>query len=126
MLDVRSQMGIAGDLGRLTQFQTAQAIPEAAKAGGAGDAMGLGAGIALGQQMAASMASNLGQQQKQQEPAAPQQTASAPCPKCNKPVPLNAKFCPECGTAQQLKCPQCGQPVEGGAKFCPECGKSLK
>ncbi len=126
MLDVRSQMGIAGDLGRLTQFQTAQAIPEAAKAGGAGDAMGLGAGIALGQQMAASMASNLGQQQKQQEPAAPQQVVGAACPKCNKPVPPSAKFCPECGAPQQLTCPQCGQPVEGSAKFCPECGKSLK
>lgn len=126
MIDVRSQMGIAGDLGRLTQFQTAQAIPEAAKAGGAGDAMGLGAGIALGQQMAASMASNLGQQQKQQAPAVQEQPAGNPCPKCNSLVPPNAKFCPECGAAQQLKCPQCGQPVEGSAKFCPECGKSLK
>ena len=32
MLDTRSQMGIVGDMGRFTQFQTAQAIPAAAQA----------------------------------------------------------------------------------------------
>ena len=42
VLDARSQMGLAGDLGRYTQFQTAQAIPEAAKAGGAGEGYGTG------------------------------------------------------------------------------------
>ena len=33
MMDVRAQMGVVGDMGRFTQFQTAQAIPEAARAG---------------------------------------------------------------------------------------------
>jgi len=56
-LDTRSKMAVLGDLGKFTQFQTAQAIGDAAKnpGGGAGAGMGLGAGIAMGQQMAATM-----------------------------------------------------------------------
>ena len=74
MMDLRSQMGIVGDMGRYTQFQTAQAIPEAAKSGGAGEFMGMGAGIAMGQRMAGAMASSLTQppaeQHSQPAPAA--------------------------------------------------------
>ncbi len=126
VLDARSQMGLAGDLGRYTQFQTAQAIPEAAKAGGAGEAMGLGAGIALGQQMAASMAANLPQQQKSETTQSPQASPSKICPKCGSSNAVTAKFCSECGAALQRHCPECGKPVDPGARFCPECGKSLK
>ncbi|MFO1268444.1 MAG: SPFH domain-containing protein [Rubrivivax sp.] len=58
ILDQKIGMGMVGnDMGRFMQYQTAQAIPEFAKgaaAGGGvvGDAMGLGAGVALGQVMA--------------------------------------------------------------------------
>ncbi len=126
VLDARSQIGLAGDLERYTQFQTAQAIPEAAKAGGAGEAMGLGAGIALGQQMAASMASNLSQQQKPQPSQSPEPAADRICPKCGSGNVVTAKFCSECGASLQRHCPECGKPVDPAAKFCPECGKGLK
>jgi membrane protease subunit (stomatin/prohibitin family) len=126
MLDVRSQMGIAGDLDRLTRFQTAQAIPEAAKAGGAGDMMGMGAGMALGQQMGAAMASNLGQQQKPAQSAPPQAAVSGKfCPQCGTTVIGGAKFCAECGQALSAVCPQCGKSADAAAKFCPECGTKL-
>lgn len=57
-LDKRSSMGIIGDLSKYTQFQTAEAIGNAAKnpGSGMGDAMGLGAGFAMAQQMAQAMA----------------------------------------------------------------------
>ncbi len=129
MLDTRSQMGIVGDMGRYAQFQTAQAIPEAAKAGGgAGEFMGMGAGVALGQQMAASMAGAFGQPGGQQ----PQQTLPAQpadgtnfCHQCGSPANPGAKFCSECGEALQASCPQCGKPVKPGAKFCSECGHKM-
>lgn len=56
-LDKRSSMGIIGDLSRYTQYQTAEAIGDAAQnpGGGMGDAMGLGAGFAMANQMAQSM-----------------------------------------------------------------------
>lgn len=54
-------MGMVGDMGRLTQFQTAQSIPIAAanEGGGAGVGAGLGAGLAMGQTMASSMISSM-------------------------------------------------------------------
>ena len=127
MLDTRSQMGVAGDLGRLTQFQTAQAIPEAAKSGGAGDFMGMGAGIAMGQQMASAMISNLSQTQKEQPGQTAQpQSPGKPCPQCSKPVSADAKFCPECGTSLRSSCPKCGKPNDAAAQFCQDCGEKLK
>jgi len=123
MLDTRTQMGIVGDMGRFTQFQTAQAITDAAKAGGgAGDFMGMGAGIAMGQQMASAMAMSLSKPQQAQEP----QQSGKVCSQCGHAVADNAKFCPECGASMQPKCPQCGQTNAADAKFCKECGQKLK
>ena len=58
VLDKRSEMGIVGDLGRFTQYQAATAIEKAASnpsGGGAGDAMTMGMGLAMGQRMAEAM-----------------------------------------------------------------------
>ena len=59
ILDQKIGMGmVGGDMGKFMQYQTAQSMPELAKGAGngggsiAGDAMGLGAGVALGQVMA--------------------------------------------------------------------------
>ncbi|EWM16702.1 antifreeze protein, type I [Kutzneria sp. 744] len=51
-LDKRTQMGIVGDLNQYTQFQTANAIGDAANnPGGAGEGLGVGLGMALGQRV---------------------------------------------------------------------------
>jgi membrane protease subunit (stomatin/prohibitin family) len=74
-LDTRISMGMAGDLGKFTQYQTATAIPMAAQNEGgiAGIGAGLAAGAALGQTMAAGLAGAQGQPQ-----AAPQPAQQAP------------------------------------------------
>jgi membrane protease subunit (stomatin/prohibitin family) len=65
ILDQKIGMGmVGGNMGQFMQYQTAQAIPEFAKgaAGGggiAGDAMGLGAGVALGQVLAQQLGQGL-------------------------------------------------------------------
>ena len=69
ILDQKIGMGmVGGDMGKFMQYQTAQAIPNIAQGGGgggnggsgiAGDAMGLGAGMALGQVMAQQLAHGL-------------------------------------------------------------------
>lgn len=58
VLDQRIGMNMVGDLGKYTQYQTANAIPVAAanEGGVAGAGVGLGAGIAMGQAMAGTMA----------------------------------------------------------------------
>ncbi len=64
VLDQKIGMGMVGnDMGKFMQYQTAQAIPAMAQGAGgsgiAGDAMGLGAGVALGQVLAQNLQQGL-------------------------------------------------------------------
>ncbi|WP_373740294.1 SPFH domain-containing protein [Neisseria sp.] len=74
-LDKKISMGIIGDMGKYTQYQTAEAIPLAAQNEGglAGIGAGLGVGAGIGQAMAGAMA---GMDQPQTGQTAPVQTAS--------------------------------------------------
>jgi membrane protease subunit (stomatin/prohibitin family) len=77
MLDTKIGMNVIGDMGRYTQFQTANAIPLAAQNEGgiAGIGAGLGAGMTMGQVMAGAMAQSMA---PQQQPAAAPGAAPAP------------------------------------------------
>ena len=64
ILDQKIGMGMVGnDMGKFMQYQTAQSMPKLAESAGqggiAGDAMGLGAGVALGQVMANQLSKGL-------------------------------------------------------------------
>jgi membrane protease subunit (stomatin/prohibitin family) len=81
-MDRRTQMGVIGDLDRYTQFQTANAIEDAANnTGGAGDAMGVGLGIGLGQRAASAMAA--GSTAPPPAPAAAPAAGPPPLPTAN-------------------------------------------
>jgi membrane protease subunit (stomatin/prohibitin family) len=64
ILDQKIGMGmVGGDMGKFMQYQTAQSMPKFAEGAGqggiVGDAMGLGAGVALGQVMAQQLSQGL-------------------------------------------------------------------
>jgi membrane protease subunit (stomatin/prohibitin family) len=78
ILDQKIGMGmVGGDMGKFMQYQTAQSLPKFAEGSGqgsgiAGDAMGLGAGVALGQVMANQLSKGLqGAGAPEAAPAAP-------------------------------------------------------
>lgn len=52
-----------------------------------------------------------------------------PCPRCSKPIRLDARFCSHCGAGAEqtpgLRCPRCGEPVPSGAVFCDRCGTQV-
>ncbi|MFO1463493.1 MAG: SPFH domain-containing protein [bacterium] len=106
MIDKRTQMGVVGNLQAYTQFQTAQAIEDAAKNPGGMAGMGpaMGAGFAMAQQMAQSMAA--GAQAPAPAPGAAPAAGTAPatgakfCAECGGSLPAEAKFCPNCGKAR--------------------------
>jgi len=113
VLDQRISMNMVGDMSRYTQYQVAQSIPIAAAnegGGAAGVGAGLGAGVAMGQAMMDAMkkASTGGESAP---PASSAASAGTPavaagaetkfCINCGKPIPRAAKFCSECGHAQQ-------------------------
>ena len=69
-MDKRTSMGVIGNMGAFTQYQTAQAIGDAAKNPGgiAGIGAGLGAGMAMANQMAGALTQS--QQQVATQPTA--------------------------------------------------------
>ena len=111
LLDARIGMNMIGDMNRYTQFQVANSMPIAAanEGGGAGIGAGLGAGMAMGQAMAQQVANAMRPGEPPASPAAggaPTGGAGAAsitkfCINCGHQIPRQAKFCAECGTAQQ-------------------------
>jgi len=115
LLDQRIGMNMIGDMGRYTQFQVAQSMPIAAANEGGGAAssgFGLGAGIAMGQQMMNAM-----------NPGFHQPPSAGPAPSAQPPSGAPASGAPAAGAADGSKfCINCGKPMPKIAKFCPECG----
>lgn len=125
-IDQRASVGaMSGKMEEFTQYQTAQAIRDAANnpnggAGFAGIGVGLGAAMAMGGAM-----KNANQPQaatNQQNPV-----GGIVCSKCGKQLSSDAKFCSNCGApvATVKFCTNCGKQVANDAKFCPNCGKQL-
>ena len=108
-LDERIGMNMVGDMGRYTQFQVAQSMPIAAGnegGGAAGIGVGLGAGLTMAQSMMNAMKPGPGGTPGAPSSAVPTTPAGSDattkfCINCGKPMPRAAKFCPECGGAQQ-------------------------
>lgn len=129
-LDKRTQMGVIGDLNRYTQFQTAEAIRDAAQNTGGGMA-GMGAAFGAASAMAAAMQQATNQPPTSQQ--APNPGTSYPaqgtnkfCPECGTQNASNAKFCVNCGHKYGAdQCSKCQTPITPGAKFCQNCGTPL-
>ena len=116
ILDQRISMNMIGDMNKYTQFQVAQSVPIAAGnegGGGVGIGVGLGAGIAMGQTFMNAMRPGEPGAPPAPQPGGGPASPAAPaapavpgtetkfCMNCGKPIPKSAKFCPECGGAQQ-------------------------
>ena len=102
VIDQRIGVSMAGDLGRLTQFEAAESFEEAASntGGTAGIGVGLGAAAAMAQSMMAQ-ARPLAGSATSSAVAAPAAAAGTKfCIECGKPLPERAKFCAECGKPQ--------------------------
>lgn len=119
-LDQAGGVAAMGGMDGYTRFKAAEALQDAARAGGdglAGAGVGLGAGVTLGAVMGNALMPTL-------QPGAA--AAAKHCPKCGTAVVANAKFCNECGASlRPSACPKCGNAAQAGAKFCIECGTSL-
>lgn len=83
---------------------------------GAFAAGGLGFGAAMN--MGAAMGQTLGNPIRRED--------TKVCSSCGARIPINSKFCPECGFNNSEKTCECGNKLASGAKFCPECGKKVE
>ena len=122
-IDDRSRMGVFDDMNKLMQMKAAMAMEKASDAEG-GSGMGMGAGMGL--MMPAMFAQYFSGGVPQSENKATEQKFS--CPECRQPIPVDAKFCHQCGHQQLVfnQCTGCGKNLTPSAKFCSRCGKSVK
>ena len=103
-MDRRTSMGVVGDLNKYTQFQTAEALRDAAN--NPNGMAGFGASMGMGAMMAQTMQGAFNPQAAAPaQQAAPQQDAAPAgetkfCSECGNRIPRAAKFCPECGAKQ--------------------------
>ena len=124
MIDARAGMGAVGNLDQFMKFKAATAMGDAASAGGGGEAaggMGLGLGAGLGMLIPGMLMKSM---QEGHLPSAKQVN----CPACQALIPLDARFCSNCG--HQIvtinKCLDCGQDLPAGANFCANCGAKVE
>ncbi len=98
VLDKRTSMGILGNMQQYTQYQTAEAIRDAARNPGmTGTGVGFGVAAGIGQVMGNAMA---GLQQPVNQAPVNQAPMNAMkfCTNCQTTLNANAKFCSNCGT----------------------------
>ena len=146
-MDKRTSVGIfKGSMNEFAQYESINAIGDAAKNQGLGGGMAaMGIGLGAGQRMAGTFAAGLNGATTPQSTCAKCGAtvnsnskfcpncgsqigvgATIDCPKCGKSIPANTKFCPECGNEIKSVCPKCGQQVKPGTKFCTNCGSKIK
>ncbi len=89
--------------------------------------MGMGMGLAMGNKMGAVVGTQMGNMAAVMDVSENDKPVSSvkKCINCNSEISINSKFCPECGSPQQIKCPKCNSEIQGNPKFCPECGNKL-
>ena len=76
---------------------------------------GVGIGATMG--MGSAMGQIVGNPMKKEE--------FRTCVSCGVQIPLNAKFCSQCGfNNSEIVC-ECGERLAAGTKFCPQCGKKV-
>jgi membrane protease subunit (stomatin/prohibitin family) len=92
-------------------------------AGGAGQTLGMAAGVGVMMPTMMSRVFSPDQQELANEPI-----ATVPCPKCHTETPEQSRFCYRCGhpMVKQNVCPKCGEDLPTEAKFCMHCGEKLE
>ena len=119
ILEDKAAFEIMGD-GRYTTKRSFDVYEGAAnnQSGVAGvfAAGGIGLGAAMG--MGASMNQTVGNPIHRED--------TKECSSCHARIPINSKFCPECGFNNSKIVCACGNKLAPGTKFCPECGKKVQ
>jgi len=122
-IDDRSRIGVFKDMDKLMQMKAAMAMEKASESGG--DA-GMGMGTSLGLMMPAMFAQYFAGGQHGVKSTGKQEDTA--CPECQSAIPLNSKFCPECGHQLLVfkECAHCAKNLTPNAKFCSRCGKPVE
>ncbi len=114
VIDERAGMAAAGDLNAYMRFKMAQAMGDAAQAGGDGGTVGAGLGAGLGAGIGMMMPGMMREAMAAGAPAQPAAPAAGAAGGTAPGEAGGAAFCSQCGTK-----------LPAGAKFCPSCGAKV-
>jgi membrane protease subunit (stomatin/prohibitin family) len=122
-IDDRSRMGVFKDMEKLMQMKAAMAMEKSAEGGGeAGSGMGTSLGLMLPAMFAQYFSG------PRAAGAANESAPGVACPDCRSGVPLDSKFCPQCGHQLVVftQCTRCGKNLTPNSKFCSRCGLAVE
>ncbi len=122
-IDDRSRLGVFKDMEKLIQMKAAMAMEKSAGSEGGGSS---GMGTSLGLMLPAMFAqyfTSTGPARSKTEPA-----ETAACPECRSGVPMDSKFCPQCGHQLVVftQCSRCGKNLAPNSRFCSRCGSGVE
>ena len=122
-IDDRSRMGVFKDMNKLMQMKAAMAMEKASESEGGSE---MGMGTSLGLMMPAMFAQYFSNAQPQKGQEQAQQMIA--CPDCQNSIPINSKFCPDCGHQLLVftQCVRCSKNLTPNAKFCSRCGYAVE
>jgi membrane protease subunit (stomatin/prohibitin family) len=145
IIDERTGMGVVGDMNQFLKYEAAKAMgslgtgagapgaegapgPAGAPgtvASGAAAGMGVGVGAGLGMMVPGMLFKTMLEGDITPEKIKKQGFVN--CPKCHTEVPINARFCTNCGSQLVVvnKCTHCGKNLHQEDKFCSVCGKEV-
>jgi membrane protease subunit (stomatin/prohibitin family) len=121
LIDQRSGLEAVGDLDNFLKFQLARGLGSTDGTAGAGAGMGMAAGV--GFMMPGMLANAFQTQQQERVPV-----GKTVCTACGTEVPIEAKFCLQCGRklGTMDHCPHCNAELIPGSRFCGECGRPVQ
>ena len=76
--------------------------------------IGLGAAMGIGTAMNQTIGNPIGKEETKN------------CISCNASMPVNSRFCPQCGFNNSDIICECGNKLSPNIKFCPQCGKKVE
>lgn len=118
ILEDKAAFEIMGD-GRYSTKRSFDVYESAAsnESGVAGAFVGAGIGLGAAMNAGSSMAQAVGNPIQREDTKA--------CASCGVQIPVDFKFCPQCGFDNSEKVCGCGNKLTPEMKFCPKCGKEV-
>lgn len=117
-LDAATGVNLFGGIDGYTRYKAAEALGTIGSNSAASAVVGLGLGNSLNGLIGQSLA-----------PALSPVASTAACTSCQTALPVAARFCPTCGSAQQAQvvvtpqqCARCNTELAPNARFCTACG----
>lgn len=129
-IDDKSRMAVFDDMNKLMKMKAAMAMEKISESsdGSASAGAGTGVGMGMGMMMPAMFTQQFSNQAQVDNASKPPIQKQIACQECQNNIPMDSKFCPQCGHQQVIfeQCDNCKKNITPGTNFCPRCGNQIQ